>query len=269
MSLKNLLIKSKKEVFSQKNGIFKSQNIGDGFDFAELREYDYQSDAKKIDWMAFAKTRELYQKEYNFELSRNITILPIFTGSLFFGYERLLKDMVLETAAILGYSALLSKDLLSFGYIRGEKLFINYLNLSFEIDKVIEKMDTLEIKGVDFSFDFNRLFYKLREKNLIILIGDFLYKVNLTLLSKKHEVICIVVRNRLKTNKNYLQLKDNITFKDRNFLLDEKGVKIYENRVKKKLYENYANFKKEGIDFIEVYENENIFRKLSLFFGNR
>ncbi len=269
MNFKNLLIKSKKEVFSQRNGVFKSQNIGDGFDFAELREYDYQSDAKKINWMAFAKTRELYQKEYNPELSRNITVLPIFTGSLFFGYERLLKDMVLEIAALLSYSALLSKDFLNSGYIKGEELFIKYLNSNCEIDKIIEKMSDLDIKGAKFFFDFNKLFYKLIEKNLIILIGDFLYQADLTLLSKKHEVVCIVVRNRLKEEKAYLQLKDNITFKEKNFLLNKKGIDFYEKRVENLLYENYANFKKEGIDFIEIYENENIFRKLSLFFGNR
>ncbi len=269
MNIENILIKTKRDVFSKLNGVFSSRNLGEGFDFANLREYDYQSDARKIDWLAFAKTRELYQKEYNVESSRNISILTIVTGSLFFGYSKLLYEISLQIASLLAFSALFSKDLLRFGYIDEKRLYLKYINSYPMLEREIRNLGALDIIGKDFKFDFNDLFYRLSQKNLVILIGDFLYPVDLNLLSKKHEVVCVVIRNRLKIQKDNFEFKDNITSNKKSSSLGEKEVRFYEKKTKEILLKNYLHFNKNKIDYLEIDENEDLFYKLSLFFGNR
>ena len=54
-SLKKILIKTKKQVFSEIIGNNTSLQKGEGYDFCELKEYEYGEDVKNIDWITSAK----------------------------------------------------------------------------------------------------------------------------------------------------------------------------------------------------------------------
>lgn len=47
------------------NGLYKSQYLGTGLEFSELREYSYGDDIRTIDWKASAKSTKTYVKKYN------------------------------------------------------------------------------------------------------------------------------------------------------------------------------------------------------------
>jgi len=57
-NIKQLLIKTKKAVFSQQIGNNTSKIKGEGYDFVELREYEDGEDIRKIDWTISAKMQK-------------------------------------------------------------------------------------------------------------------------------------------------------------------------------------------------------------------
>jgi len=60
--LNHILIKAKRQVFSEHLGTNLSPMKGEGYDFIELREYEYGEDIKKIDWTTSAKLQKPYVK---------------------------------------------------------------------------------------------------------------------------------------------------------------------------------------------------------------
>ncbi len=263
--MRSFLIRAKKSVFNSQQGLL-SASRGDGFDFEELREYDYQSDAKKIHWLSFARTQKLYQKEFISERSRNILIAPILTGSLWFGYEELLYERVLECAALLGYSALRSKDRATLApIIQQEHRLYPLLNTAI-LEQRLETLAQLSLVQKEFSFDFDN-FMKL-PKSLIILIGDFLYKPNLRLIALKHDVVAIVLRQHLYPYKKACEVVDNITLKKRSIYLSQRAVASYSHKRQALHSQLFLEWQKIGVDYT-IIDNEPLFERLKLFFGRR
>ena len=73
LAAKKLLIKSKKRVFSEIHGNNSSLLKADGYDFLELKEYEYGNDVKNIDWVISAKLQKLYVKVFHAQKELNIT----------------------------------------------------------------------------------------------------------------------------------------------------------------------------------------------------
>ena len=63
-ALKKILIKTKKQVFSEIIGNNSTKIKGEGYDFCELKEYEYGEDVKNIDWVISAKMQKPYVKVF-------------------------------------------------------------------------------------------------------------------------------------------------------------------------------------------------------------
>ncbi|BCD59887.1 MULTISPECIES: DUF58 domain-containing protein [unclassified Nitratiruptor] len=263
--MKRLIIKAKKAVYAHQHGIF-SASLGEGFDFVELIEYDYLSDAKKIDWMAYAKTGQAYMKLYQEEHMRNITIIPLMSGTLYFGFFRLKWEMLLESLALIGFSALASKDNLS---LISEKSHILKISNEYELENAITSIAHTPIIGKTFSYNLDELFYRLTQKHLIILVGDFLDPFSLKLLPTKHEVVAIAFASRAKHFFKETIVKDTQSLNERSVKLTPKSIDNYSKKIDTLQQEHLIQLKKAGCDTLTIYEDEDIFTKLQLFFGSR
>ena len=62
--IKKLILKTRKQVFGEMMGNNPSLFQGEGFEFAELREYVYGDDVRKIDWKTTAKLGKPFIKIY-------------------------------------------------------------------------------------------------------------------------------------------------------------------------------------------------------------
>jgi uncharacterized protein (DUF58 family) len=80
-----IIFKTKKAIFTEKIGNNRSKFKGEGYDFAELREYQIGDDIRKIDWNITAKLNQPFIKLFNEERELNIVAVPILSGSTFFG----------------------------------------------------------------------------------------------------------------------------------------------------------------------------------------
>ena len=127
MSLKKLLIKAKRSVFSEMIGNNPSVFQGEGYDFIELREYNMGDDIRHIDWNVTAKMRTPFIKVFREERELNVVVSTMLNGSVHFGSTRLKQDLIAEIVAIVGFNVVKNGDLLSsFIFIR-TRFFVGQL----------------------------------------------------------------------------------------------------------------------------------------------
>ncbi len=270
-STKRLLIKARRDIFGELSGNNISSHSGDGFDFYELRPYTFGEDVRRIDWKRSAKMNEPYVKLFHEEKELQIIIVPLLCGSLGFGVKRLKQSVVVEAVALLGFSALKNSDRYTVVYqdknnIKATPLSKKEANL-YEAVEFIEEQSFLGVQSdMEKLNEFLQKRYKRR--SLIVFIGDFWQIPKFNVLAKRHEVLCINVRDRFEENPVALgQIRqinpDNLAVS--NIFLDKSAAK--EIHAKVKIHDNALNtsFAKQGIRVQKIYTDENVYGKLNHF----
>lgn len=275
-NLKNLLIRTKKSVFSQQIGNNTSKIKGEGYDFVELREYEDGEDIRKIDWVISAKMQKPYVKVFNTQRELNINIIPILTGSTYFGTKILKKDIITEICSTLGYVATAQGDSYS-SYIANETATLNTKRTKklIGVQKMVEKIDQYDTlyKNVNYQNITLSLNKYLVKKSLLFLIGDFFdtENLNLKLLSKKHEVVVIIVRDRFEESPHELgniNLIDPSTSMRFEGDLNKSLIKKYTKQIQKNDLLLYEHLKQSGVQFTKIYTDDNINKQLIKLFKN-
>ncbi len=270
-STKRLLIKARRDIFGELSGNNISSRSGDGFDFYELRPYSYREDVRRIDWKRSAKMNEPYVKLFHEEKELQILIVPLLCGSLGFGVKKLKQSVVAEIVALLGFSAIKNSDRYTIIYqhenhIKATPLSKKEASL-YEVVEFIEEQSFLGVKSDTQKIDeFLKKRYKRR--SLIIFIGDFWQIPKFNALAKRHEVLCINVRDKFEENPIALgQIRqinpDNLNIS--NIFLDKSTAQNL--HVKVKSHDSALNtaFAKQGIRTQKIYTHENVYGKLNHF----
>ncbi len=273
--LKKILIKTRRQIFSEVAGNNPSILQGEGFDFMELREYAYGDDIRHIDWNVTARMQKPYVKIFKEERELNIVIVSVLGGSVYFGRKKFKQESMAELVALLGYSSIKNGDQFS------SFIYTNKLETITPPSKNIHSVQkatkaVLEYpafgKKVDSATLPKLLFDRIKRRSIIFVLGDFFDIFDFRLLSKKHEVIALVVRDHLEENPmalGALNLIDPQTQKTTFLDIDEKAAKRYSQKVHKKDHQLYKNFRKNQIAFTKLYTDEEAFVKLSKLFVRR
>ncbi len=275
MQLKKILIKTKRSVFSEISGNNASIFKGEGYDFVELREYQVGDDVKKIDWIISAKLQKPYVKLFREERELNVVVASILNGSTYFGTKKFKQELIAEISAIIAYSAIKNSDLFS-SFIFADKLY-SYTKPSkklFSVHKMSEDIlnfNPLE-KGVNYESLKDTLLNRVKRKSLTFIVSDFFGEVDFKLLNKKHEVIAIIVRDRLEENPPNLGFISLVDPENNTMLegdLNENTTKKYKKAIIENDRKLYAHFKKNAIRFVKIYTDEEPFPKLLKLFGTK
>ena len=273
-NLKKLLIRTKKAIFSQQIGNNTSRIKGEGYDFVELREYEDGEDIRKIDWVISAKMQKPYVKVFNTQRELDINIIPILTGSTHFGTIKLKKDVITEVCSMLGYIAASQGDSYT-SFIANEKSILNTKKTKklLGVQRMIEKIDNYDPigKNVNYGNITHTLNKQIQKKSILFLIGDFFHSesLNLKLLSKKHEVIVIIIRDKFEETPETLgnvNLIDPSTTQAFEGDLNTSLIKNYTQKIKAHDHLLYEHLKKSGTEFIKIYTDDNITNKLTKLF---
>ncbi len=266
---KQIVIKTKKQIFGALSGNNLSAFHGEGFEFAELREYAYGDDVRKIDWKTTARLGKPFVKVYHEERELNVVVSTLLSGSTFFGTIRPTNEFIIEIMALLGFGAIRNKDLFSH-ILYADKLY-RYSKPSkkiFAITKEVEESINFNVLGKVANIEgwLDELNKRVRKKSLLIMIGDFVGDYNLSLLAKKHDLVAIIVRDRFIEN---LKEMGEIRVVDPGFLtsfsgnLDKNTIEIY----KEALIENdrrlFKHFKKAGVRFVKIYTDQEPYVELT------
>jgi uncharacterized protein (DUF58 family) len=273
--LQKILVRARRQVFSEMVGNNPSIFQGEGYDFIELREYMPGDDIRHIDWNITAKLQKPYIKIFREERELNVVVASMLNGSVYFGSKRFKQDVIAEVTAMLSFSVIKNGDLLS-SYIFTDKME-SHLKPSkklFQVHKSVEEILNFEPlnKKADYKVLADTLFKRLKRKSLIVIVGDFFEIPDFKVLAKKHEVVAVVVRDRLEEHPpemGFSSLVDPETGTVLEGDFNAHTVKEYAKKVQihdRKLYET---FRKHQIRFTKVYTDGAIGVSLRRLFEGR
>jgi uncharacterized protein (DUF58 family) len=268
LDTKKLLLKTQKQVYSERLGNHTSKFYGEGFEFSELREYEYGDDVRKIDWKTTAKTGKPYVKMYYEERELNVAIANMMGGSSYFGTVRQKYEVMREATALIGMSALSENDRFSH-FLFSDKLieWIKPSKQRFSLYQALEQINDFDMLGKDSNYEkmVQILWTHLNKKALLYIISDGIGDIDLGRLSKKHDIVMIIVRDRFEENPQELGLIRLVDIESaKSHLGSIDGDTI--NNYKKSLAINDAKLaihcKKYGIRMLKLYTDEDVYLKL-------
>ncbi len=269
MTAKRIVLKTRKQVFGEMLGNNSSLFQGEGFEFSELREYVYGDDVRKIDWKTTAKLHKPYIKIYHEERELNVVVSTMFSGSTAFGTKRPKRVYMIELLAILGFASVKNSDLFS-SIIYADKLYrvSRPSKKLFSVSREVEIALSFEVlqKEADYQGWCETLYQRVKKKSLMFLIGDFVGDVDLRLLSRKHDLFVIIVRDRFEENPEslgYLRLVDPETGTSMEGDINSSVMQEYRKQMIANDRNLYRHLRKNGIRYIKLYTDEDPFIKLT------
>ena len=260
--LQNILVRARRQVFSEMVGNNPSIFHGEGYDFVEMREYMPGDDIRRIDWIVTAKMHKPYIKIFKEERELSVVMASMLNGSVHFGSKKFKQELIAELAALVSFSVLHNGDLLS-SYIFADRMYTHSkpTKKMFAVQKNVGDIlafDPLN-KKADYAAMANTLYKRLRRKSLIVVIGDFFEIPDFRLLAKKHEVVALVVRDRLEESPppmGFSSLRDPESGAMLEGDFNAKSVNAYKARVHAHDHALYERFRKDQIRFIKVYTDD-------------
>lgn len=263
--VREILLRARKEVFTGNLGNTLTPFKGDGIDFAEIREYNYGDDVRKINWKATARTGDVKLNVFNEERELNIIVLFMLSGSINFGTVRLKQEVMAELLALLSFSALKNSDRLSTlffsdkveGYLKPTKnlgVVEDSLRMALEYDPVG--------KRADFDAFCHYLNSTTRQKSMVLLIGDFYGEIDLSTIAHRHQIYALIVRDRFEEEpklEGALRLVDPVTMKDAEVVLNRSMLREYSKQVAAGDARLYEHFLEHKIIYGKIYTDEDLY----------
>ena len=273
--LQKILVRARRQVFSEMVGNNPSIFQGEGYDFIELREYMAGDDIRHIDWNITAKLQKPYIKIFREERELNVVIASVLNGSVHFGSKRFKQDVIAEVVAQLSYSTLKNGDLLS-SYIFTDKM-ISHNKPSKKLHQVQKSVsEILNFEALNQKCDLKNLadtlYKRLKRKSLIIVVGDFFEIPDFKLLAKKHEVVAVVVRDHLEEKPPAMGFSSLVDPESGAVLegdFNNASVEAYAKKVQAHDRELFETFRKNQIRFTKVYTDSSVGVTLRRLFEGR
>ena len=258
-----ILVRARRQVFSEMVGNNPSIFQGEGYDFIELREYMPGDDIRHIDWNITAKMQRPYIKIFKEERELNVVIASMLNGSVHFGHDKFKQELIAEVVANLSYAVLHNGDLLS-THIFADQHYSEsrptkkISSVKKGVSEILD-FDAL-LKEANFELMAKQLYKRVRKRSLLLIVSDFFEIPDFKLLSKKHEVIAIIVRDKLEENPpvmGFSSLRDTETAQVLEGDFSKKSVEAYKERIHTHDRVLYKKFRDDGIRFTKIYTDEN------------
>lgn len=273
--LQKILVRARRQVFSEMVGSNPSIFQGEGYDFIELREYMPGDDIRHIDWNITAKMQKPFIKIFREERELNVVVVSILNGSVHFGSKRFKQEAIAEVAALLGFSTLKNGDLLS-SYIFTNEM-VSHSKPSKKLHQIQKNVqDILEFdainKKVDFKVIADTLFKRLKRKSLILIIGDYFEIPDFRLLARKHEVLSVIVRDHLEEHPPEMGFASLVDPESGAVLegdFNASSVRAYSQKVAAHDHRLFERLRRDGIRFTKVYTDSIAGVKLRRLFEGR
>jgi uncharacterized protein (DUF58 family) len=271
-----LQIKTSRLVDEVFGGAYHSAFKGKGLEFAELKKYEPGDDYRSIDWKVTARFNSPFVKKY--EEERELTILFVLdtSKSMDFGSKfSSKKEIATELSAILQFSALKNKDKL--GSVFFDKEVKKYIKPAKGLkNSLVVLRDYIADNNKEYVKDYQiaieHILRVQKRKAIVFFISDFLgfdswHKMSL--LNKKHDLICIRIKDIIEEECPESFFGELQNHNGCNMSVSQGDRGLY--AVKYKDNEEYfkSQYKKYGIDFIDIFTHDDYIKKLRLFFKNR
>ncbi|MBE9535926.1 MAG: DUF58 domain-containing protein [Proteobacteria bacterium] len=187
-------------------GEYHSVFKGRGMEFDEVRHYTAGDPVNSIDWKVTARTGTPFVKRFVEERELTVILAVDVSASHGFGSSlRSKKDIIVELGALLAFSAIRNNDrvgLLTFSdkvekYIPPKKGRSHGMRVLSEL-VMMERSSS----GTSISDALDYLGRVEKSRGIIFLISDFIdegYEKQVNILSKKHDLLLMRVRDKMET----------------------------------------------------------------------
>lgn len=278
--VRELEIKSKKITTSLFTGEYHSAFKGKGMSFREVREYYAGDDVRFIDWNVSARFGHPYSKVFEEERELTVMLLIDTSASNLFGtVARQKKDLVIELAAILTFSAISNNDK------------VGVIFFSSKVDKyiapkkgrqhalyIVRQLLTMDAQNKGTNLDDAVKFFSrsMKQRSIAFILSDFLtegYDDDLKVIGNKHDVVGIRVYDKMDMqlpNAGLLQLEHAEDGKTK--WVDSSNVMVRYNYQQHFLQQSErckTYFRKAGSELLHVRTDDDYVKILQQFFLKR
>ena len=188
-----------KQLFS---GYYQSAFKGSGMTFSEVRNYAYGDEVRTIDWNVTARYNEPHIKVFEEEKELTVLLMIDLSGSSNFGTSATKKNLAIEIAAVLVFTAAQNNDKIGAiiytdkveQYIppkKGKKHAYAIINACVNFTQTAEETNLSEA--------IKHLQSVQKKRAITFIISDFIddsnYLEKLPFLHKKHDIVAIKTRD--------------------------------------------------------------------------
>jgi uncharacterized protein (DUF58 family) len=251
-------------------GDYKSPARGDGLDLADLREYQFHDDVRRMDWNATARLGTPYVREYLEDREIPVWLLLDMSPSMTFEGTSVSKHAVL-----MEFTSLICRLMLSRGNRAGAMIF------SGRVDRTIParggRQQLLQILNAvanhrpsqsttDLKQVLRDAANAIRRRSLVFVVSDFIstagWEKPLTMLAMRHDVIAVRLSDPLETRMPDLGF---MTFQDA-----ESGEQLFVDTQDRNFRARFAAiadaretalrsaFEKAGVDVVELATEDDV-----------
>lgn len=247
-----------KQVFS---GEYSSAFKGRGMTFSEVRNYQFQDDVRNIDWNVTARFNEPYVKVYEEERELSVFLILDVSGSNNFGTtEKTKHELLLETAAVLAFSAVANNDKVGVIFVsdKVEKYMPPKKGRTHAM-RILRELINIEPESKGTHLNEGIRFFRniVKKRSICFVISDF-YDENdflegLKIANSRHDVIAVKLSDpaeEVLPNLGLIKMYD-----------AEKRESVWVNTNSRKVRENYTerhlkyekelsdSFRRAGVDY--------------------
>ena len=267
-----------KHIFS---GEYHSAFKGRGMTFSEVRDYHIGDEVRTIDWNVTARFNEPYVKVFDEERELTVMLIIDVSGSEDFGWgDKTKKDLALEMAAVLSFSAISNNDKIGAIFVsdkvekyiapgKGKKHALVILRELIEIKPTS--------KGTNISEALKFFRNTQKKRTIAFVISDFIdnndFMEAFKVTRKKHDMVALRMVDKAESELPSMGIVQ--------LFNSESGETTWVNTNSRQAKETHAEnfrdaekkleneFKKSGIDFTTISTGEDFIKPLVKLFQNR
>jgi uncharacterized protein (DUF58 family) len=288
-------IRSRKNVDDSMVGAYHSVFKGSGMDFAEVREYQAGDDIRSIDWNVTARMDRPFLKTYREEREQTLLLMVDLSASGDFGsFQQSKRELAAEVACVLAFSASRNSDKVGLMIFTDQiELYIAPKKGKQHILRVIREILFFEPKhrGTDIPVALRTVNRLLKRKAICFLFSDFLTEDTMSwirppsrenpgdlerllkLTNQRHDLICMELtdpRERELPDVGIITLEDAETGEVIEVDTSNRRFRnLYAFQNKQRLDKMSDRLKRMGIDHLRLNTTEEYVTELRRFFKQR
>ena len=263
-------------------GEYHSAFKGRGMAFSEVREYQFGDDIRNIDWNVTARYGHPFIKIFEEEREMTVMLLVDVSGSRDFGtVERMKKNVIIEIAAILSFSAISNNDKIGVIFFSDQiEKFIPPKKGRTHTLRIIRELIEFEpvSRKTDISVALRYLTNAMKRRVTAFIISDLMdnpasMEQALSIANNKHDMVGLRIYDEREAE---LPSVGMIKFKDA-----ETGEYLWVDSSSRNVRENYRKhwsdrnkqldslLKKTGLDYVNISTREDYVKSLVALFKKR
>lgn len=267
--LEHFQLALKKNASQVNQGDQKSQRTGHGMIFKDHKEYIPGDDIRKIDWKAYARTKDFYVKRFEEERRLNVHILLDRSSSMDYGEPK-----KYEFAAKLGLGlakmTLNTNDRYSFSVFSETLTNLSSGRRGSDVTELLEVLNNLkktpESRIEDSITEYSK---RIENESVVIIISDFLSDsedIASGLTSLKHtKPVVVNVLDESEINPEFSGdkiLKDPESSSSLRTFFSRKTKSKYKRKLEDHIDELEEVSRKNGAEFVQASTSDDVFKVL-------